>query len=75
MSAPEQRVALEQLQQQLRAAGPDGLTPELQAALMRLGCANEHEALLKTLGLLLDRRDQAPAAGRSGGDISCSSLY
>lgn len=75
MSAPEQRVALEQLQHQLRAAGPHGLTPELQAALRRLGCADEHEALLKTLGLLLDRREQTPAAGRNGGDISYSSLY
>jgi hypothetical protein len=75
MSASEQRYALEHLQQHLRAAGPHGLTPELHAALKRLGCADEHEALLKTLALLLDRREQAPAAGRSGSDIGYTSLY
>lgn len=71
----EQHALLQALQAQLQEAGAHGLTPQLQATLARLRCANEHEALLMLLDMVLGKREKATAASRANSEIAYSSLY
>lgn len=53
----DQRALLDNLRQQLDAAGADGYTPDLGEAMQALGCRNEHETMLALIDSLMHELD------------------